>query len=270
VDLGVGQAGVLGEQQGQHVAVIDARLAVAIDELPGELPHAAPSPVETDVVWGGNPVQRGYRQHHSAGHSREDGVDASLDLGDLGRARPSREQRPGHDAHGEFVHRCGNVDDLTVPPRFDGGGYSLGHHGRVTGQPLPVEGGLEESAPLAVLPVRTRAQPVADDRPERVDERATLVEGPVVRQHPMDQVRVADHVGRPRSEPDLDDVAMGGQRCQESQGRTAERERVPQHRQRTGSGSRAERGGHGRTPIQVRSLSNVEYQLRSSDPLSDT
>ena len=83
--------------------------------------------------------------------------------------------------------------------------------------PALVIHGLHDQALAAVVLVGGAGQAVAHRRPDPVVDQARSVESAQVGQHLAGQVRVAYHVRRPRAEPDLDQVAVGGQRVQQRQ-----------------------------------------------------
>jgi hypothetical protein len=125
-----------------------------------------------------------------------------------------------------------------VVPAGHGRGDLPAHHGGVSAQVLVTEGGLHDQALAAVILVGGAGQAVAHGRPDPLVDQARSVEKTEVGQHLAGQARVAHDVGRPGAEPDLHQVAVGGQRVEQGQRPALQCHHVAE--QRPGPGSPAE------------------------------
>jgi hypothetical protein len=74
-----------------------------------------------------------------------------------------------------------------------------------------------------MLIMRAGGDPGAEGFAGPVDERTALVEGPVVDQKLMGELRTTDHVGTPGAQSDLDQITAGRERGEEGQGVSKQR-----------------------------------------------
>jgi hypothetical protein len=168
----------------------------------------------------------GHGEHRAGVDAAEEGVEGAAEEFGLGGVEVGGEQGPQGDGGGEGEHLVDEVHAVAVVPAGHGRGGLLAHHGDVAAQVLVPEGGLHDQAVAAVVPVGCAGQAVAHGRPDPLVDQARSVESAEVGQHLAGQARVAHDVGRPGAEPDLHQVAVGGQRVEQRQRAALQRDDV--------------------------------------------
>jgi hypothetical protein len=180
--------------------------------------------VVATVAGGGEAAGQG--QNRAGVDAAEEGVEGAAEVFGSGGVELGGEQGAQGDRGGEGEHLVHQVHMGAVVPAGHGGGDLLTHHGGVTAQVLVAEGGLHDQALAAVVGVGGTGQAVAHRCPDPLVDQARSVEKAEIGQHLAGQARVAHDVGRPGAEPDLHQVAVGGQRVEQRQRAALQRDDV--------------------------------------------
>jgi hypothetical protein len=227
--VGQALAGLLVARHQHHrrqVAPIGPVAPVVGDDPVNDGVQAADGRVEPAVVAGGQPFQQVGRGQHALADAVEQDRQGPDDLVDDVLVEIGREQRRADDRHGQFHHLHVGLDRRVGPPRLGPRRGQPLHHLGVARDPPGVEGRLEQPAVPGVGRPAQCDQAVADERPDLLQQQAGLELRRVGDQHATNQIGAVHDVGRPRTQPDRDDISHRTQRFQKLQRLAAKSQRV--------------------------------------------